>query len=184
MTRIHENKEYKDFEKPSGIVSAEVCKKSGKLPIENVCSNDPRGSMVYSEYFESGTISDATCDHHTTMTICSESGMPVSEYCPESLRVTRVCMIGGDPSTQDGEYMVDAASVVQTADDEENGEAGDGTDGENTVQQINAGATCNIHTMPVAEEPEEEMEDDSDVVDTVEDIALPDAELEEMEDFE
>ena len=184
MTRIHENKEYKDFEKPSGIVSAEVCKKSGKLPIENVCSNDPRGSMVYSEYFESGTISDAACDHHTTMTICSESGMPVSEYCPESLRVTRVCMIGGDPSTQDGEYMVDAASVVQTADDEENGEAGDGTDGENTVQQINAGATCNIHTMPVAEEPEEEMEDDSDVVDTVEDIALPDAELEEMEDFE
>ena len=184
MTRIHENKEYKDFEKPSGIVSAEVCKKSGKLPIENVCSNDPRGSMVYSEYFESGTISDATCDHHTTMTICSESGMPVSEYCPESLRVTRVCMIGGNPSTQDGEYMVDAASVVQTADDEENGEAGDGTDGENTVQQINAGATCNIHTMPVAEEPEEEMEDDSDVVDTVEDIALPDAELEEMEDFE
>ena len=37
--------------KPSGIVERAVCKKSGKLPIEGVCDNDPRGSMVITEYF-------------------------------------------------------------------------------------------------------------------------------------
>lgn len=181
MTRIHENKEYKDFEKPSGIVSAEVCKKSGKLPIENVCTNDPRGSMVYSEYFASGTVATANCDHHTTVTVCSESGMPISEYCPESTHVTRVYMIGVDPATQDGEYMLGSASAQANAagsDEGEDGESEDGAEDGETAQQVNAGATCNIHTKPVVDEP---MEDDSDVVDDEGDIGLPEEELEEEE---
>lgn len=179
MTRIHENKEYKDFEKPSGIVSAEVCKKSGKLPIENVCSNDPRGSMVYSEYFASGTEPTANCDHHTTVTVCSESGMPISEYCPESTHVTRVYMIGGDPATQDGEYMLGSASAQAAGDSDGTEGESDAEDGETTTQQVNAGATCNIHTAPV----EEPMEDDSDVVDDEGDIALPDEELEGLDEL-
>ncbi|MBR1635748.1 MAG: PBP1A family penicillin-binding protein [Lachnospiraceae bacterium] len=178
MTRIHENKEYKDFEKPSGIVSAEVCKKSGKLPLENICSNDPRGSMVYSEYFASGTVATANCDHHTTLTICKDSGMPVSEYCPESSRVTGIYMIGGDPSTQDGEYMLGSASAQANAPDGETDAEGDD---ESAAPQVNAGETCNIHTAP----EEVPMEDTSDVVDEEGDIALPDEELEGLEeDFE
>ena len=52
MSRIHENLSAKDFTKPDGIVTAQVCKKSGKLAIGGVCDCDPRGSMVYTEYFE------------------------------------------------------------------------------------------------------------------------------------
>ena len=37
-------KEYQDFTKPSGIVTAQVCKESGKLAIAGVCDADPRGS--------------------------------------------------------------------------------------------------------------------------------------------
>ena len=46
MGRIHENLEYKDFTKPDGIVTATVCKKSGKLAVGGLCDLDPRGSMV------------------------------------------------------------------------------------------------------------------------------------------
>ena len=51
MGRIHENLDYKDFDKPDGITTATVCKKSGKLAVAGLCDSDPRGSMVESEYF-------------------------------------------------------------------------------------------------------------------------------------
>jgi len=51
MGRIHENLEPKEFSQPNGIVTAAVCKKSGKLSVKGLCSADPRGSMVETEYF-------------------------------------------------------------------------------------------------------------------------------------
>ena len=52
---------------------------------------------------------------------------------------------------------------------------------ESAAPQVNAGETCNIHTAP----EEVPMEDTSDVVDEEGDIALPDEELEGLdEDFE
>ena len=158
MSRIHEGKEYKDFDKADGIVTADVCKKSGKLPIEGVCENDPRGSMVYTEYFESGSVPTDSCDHHTTLTICSESHMPVSEYCPESTRTTGVFMTGGDPNTADGEYMTDYAPPADASED------GDDTGETGTAAPVSTTETCNIHTGPVEEEFE--MEDNSDIVDS------------------
>ena len=47
MKRVHENLESKDFEKPKGITQATVCSKSGLLPKDGVCENDPRGSLKY-----------------------------------------------------------------------------------------------------------------------------------------
>ncbi|MBR1628854.1 MAG: glycosyl transferase, partial [Lachnospiraceae bacterium] len=112
MSRIHEGKEFKDFKKPEGIVSADVCKKSGKQPVEKVCENDPRGSMVYSEYFASGTEPSTPCDHHSPITICTKSGMPASVYCPSEYKRTGIYIIGGDPQTADGEYMLEDADAV------------------------------------------------------------------------
>lgn len=60
MGRIHEGLEAKDFDIPDGITTAEVCSKSGLLPLDGVCYNDPRGSMVYTEYFDSSTVPDST----------------------------------------------------------------------------------------------------------------------------
>ena len=112
MSRIHEGKEYRDFTKPDGIVKAEVCQKSGKKPVEMVCENDPRGSMVIEEYFAKGSEPKGNCDHHTPVTICEKSHKPVSEYCPKEFRHTGIYITGGDPQSADGEYMLENADEI------------------------------------------------------------------------
>ena len=74
MKRVHENLESKDFEKPKGITQATVCSKSGLLPKDGVCENDPRGSLKYTEYFASGTTPKEECNHHEVLSICKVSG--------------------------------------------------------------------------------------------------------------
>lgn len=71
MTRVHESLSDPGFTVPDSIETAEVCRKSGKLPVSGVCSSDPRGTAVYTEYFAKGTVPTETCDHHTRVTICS-----------------------------------------------------------------------------------------------------------------
>ncbi len=106
MSRIHEGLEYKDFTQPDGIVTATVCKKSGKLAVEGLCDCDPRGSMVETEYFAAGTEPTEVCDHHISATICTASGMLASEFCPAETRQTSVYIIGGSPNTEDGPYLL------------------------------------------------------------------------------
>lgn len=106
MQRIHENLPRKEFTQPSGIVTATVCKKSGKLAIEGVCDADPRGSMVYTEYFDKDSVPIETCDHHVKVDICSASGQIAGEYCPVENRVPTVYIIGGTAETEDGPYLI------------------------------------------------------------------------------
>lgn len=106
MQRIHEGLEYKDFTQPDGIVTATVCKKSGKLAVEGLCDCDPRGSMVETEYFAAGTEPTEVCDHHISATICTASGMLANEFCPAENRQTSVYIIGGSPDTEDGPYLL------------------------------------------------------------------------------
>lgn len=106
MGRIHENLPQKDFDKPEGIVTAEVCKKSGKLAVEGLCDADPRGSMFETEYFAAGTVPTEYCDHHVSATICTKSGMLANEYCPKKLRQTGVYIVGGSPNTEDEPYLL------------------------------------------------------------------------------
>lgn len=106
MQRIHENLPRKEFTQPSGIVTATVCKKSGKLAIEGVCDADPRGSMVYTEYFDKDSVPTETCDHHVKVDICSASGQIAGEYCPVGNRVPTVYIIGGTAETEDGPYLI------------------------------------------------------------------------------
>jgi penicillin-binding protein 1A len=63
MSRVHEGLSDPGFTKPADIVEAEVCRKSGKLPIRG-CSNDYRGSAVITEYFKKGTVPTEDCDVH------------------------------------------------------------------------------------------------------------------------
>lgn len=106
MSRIHENLEYKDFAQPSGIVTATVCKKSGKLAVAGVCDADPRGSMVYTEYFAQGTEPTETCDHHIAVTKCSASGMIAGEFCPADCLQAGIYINGGSAGTGDEPYLI------------------------------------------------------------------------------
>lgn len=77
MGKIHENLEYRSFPMASGIVTAAVCSKSGKLPIEGVCDG-----CVITEYFAEGTVPTTTCDVHYYSNICAYSGLTATEECP------------------------------------------------------------------------------------------------------
>lgn len=113
MSRIHENLEYKDFEKPDGIVTATVCKESGKLAIDGVCTNDPRGNAAYTEYFAEGTQPTEYCDHHILMNICADSGQLAGPNCPNTYP-TGVYIIGGTPTTEDAPYLLTEEALANT----------------------------------------------------------------------
>ena len=77
MSKIHENLEYRSFPMASGIVTAAVCSKSGKLPIQGVCDG-----CITTEYFAEGTVPTTTCDVHYFSNICAYTGLTATEECP------------------------------------------------------------------------------------------------------
>lgn len=126
MSRIHADLEYKEFTMPSGIVTADVCKKSGLLVKSGVCTNDPRGGMTITEYFAENTIPEEECDHHAAVRICSSSGRPAGMYCPSWSISSSVRIIGGSADSEDGQYLYTG----------------------------NLGYTCNVHSHTSAPQPQ------------------------------
>ncbi len=106
MSRIHEDLPKLDFTKPDGIVAAAVCKESGKLAIDGVCSGDPRGNAVYTEYFAEGTVPTEYCDHHILANRCAESGQLVGSFCPSTSYQSGIFIIGGSAGTEDSPYLL------------------------------------------------------------------------------
>ena len=93
MSRAHEGKADVGFHMPDSIEAVQVCHKSGLLPNPGVCDLDPRGSAVYTEFFEAGTAPTEVCTHHVLTTICSESGAAATEFCPEETKIQSAMMI-------------------------------------------------------------------------------------------
>jgi len=83
MSKVHENLENKSFSMPSGIVTTQVCSKSGRLPIAGVCDD-----CVITEYFAEGTVPTETCDVHYTSNVCAYSGLTACENCPFQMTST------------------------------------------------------------------------------------------------
>ena len=75
MKSIHSDLETKKFEKPEGIVTATVCKATGKKATGN-CKD------TYSEIFAKDGV-PKECDGHSAEEICTESGKLATEFCPE-----------------------------------------------------------------------------------------------------
>ncbi len=121
MSRIHEDLPFADFEKPDGIVTATVCKESGKLAIDGVCTNDPRGNMAYTEYFATGTAPTDYCDHHILANICADSGRArrrkLSNTYNRRIRDWRLCETRGCSLSSDrrgsSPILYDAQCTVQ-----------------------------------------------------------------------
>ncbi|MDE7282945.1 MAG: transglycosylase domain-containing protein [Lachnospiraceae bacterium] len=77
MSRIHEDLPNQPFPVPSGIVTATVCSRSGKLPIAGLCDNTLR-----TEHFAEGTVPTETCDVHYVGPVCQYSMLRATEFCP------------------------------------------------------------------------------------------------------
>ena len=114
MKRVHENLESKDFEKPKGITQATVCSKSGLLPKDGVCENDPRGSLKYTEYFASGTTPKEECNHHEVLSICKVSGKIAGPYCPKEDIQTKVFIVGAAQGSADYPYCASKEFLNKT----------------------------------------------------------------------
>jgi penicillin-binding protein 1A len=97
MSKIHEDLENKSFQRPDGIVQATICTKSGKLAVSGLCTNDPRGSTARTEIFAAGTAPTETCDVHVKITVCKDSGLLPTVYCPPGSLVQRVYTARTEP---------------------------------------------------------------------------------------
>ncbi|MDO4343408.1 MAG: transglycosylase domain-containing protein [Eubacteriales bacterium] len=110
MTRIHAELPVTQLAQPENIVTATVCKKSGKLAVDGVCTADPRGSQAYTEYFTADTVPTAVCDAHTAVPICTVTGLRASATCPSTTKICIQRPAGSEGVTDDSNY----AAPVQT----------------------------------------------------------------------
>ena len=76
MKNVHKGLEKKRFKKPDGVVTAVVCRDSGKIATKE-CNRS------YTEYFTKGNTPKA-CDGHEVVKICKESKKVATEYCLET----------------------------------------------------------------------------------------------------
>ncbi len=91
MDRVHENKKDIGFPIPDSIQTLAICRKSGKLPISGLCNHDPRGSTIYTEYFDKDNIPTTACDVHSSINICADSGELAGPNCTNI--TTKVVML-------------------------------------------------------------------------------------------
>lgn len=114
MAKAHEGLAYKDISAPSGVVTVDICKDSGKLPTD-LCARDPRGGRVYSELFISGTQPTSLCDVHVEAKVNKSNGKLATENTPVELIESRVFIKRNYvPSV----YLQDQAYVLPTAKDD------------------------------------------------------------------
>lgn len=83
MSQVHAELPNESFTRPAGIVTAQICSKSGKLPIAGLCDGHTR-----TEYFAEGTVPTESCDVHWSGIICQYSMLPATEECPFRLAGT------------------------------------------------------------------------------------------------
>ena len=110
MERVHQGLAVKQFEQPDSIETAYVCKKSGLLAVNGVCTADPRGSMAYTEYFEKGTAPTKSCDTHTAVKICSETKLLATASCNAVTKVFVKRPEGSEGTTDDSQYAPPTAT--------------------------------------------------------------------------
>ena len=111
MTKVSEGSEDIGFPVPDSVETAVVCRKSGKLPIAGVCDHDPRGDATYTEYFAKGTVPTEVCDHHTTVTVCRDSGLLPTPNCPTTTKVALI-VPSGQSDTDDSQYAAPSATCT------------------------------------------------------------------------
>ena len=126
MSKIHEDREGTSFAVPSGIITATVCSRSGKLPIAGLCDGTCR-----TEYFAEGTVPTETCDVHYEGEICAYDNVPACEGCPFSYHGVVERLPAEDPSLLSG-----SSTTITTVD--ENGNEIKVTQGAQTMCQHNA----------------------------------------------
>ena len=103
MNKIHAglpNKPILDGSASSyGLVKVETCAVSGQLATD-ACRHDAMGYGTVTDYWRDGTQPTVYCQMHVTQTLCAESQMPASPYCPETVQEGVITIPAGHPLYQ------------------------------------------------------------------------------------
>lgn len=78
MTKVHAGKEGSSFTRPDGIVSATICRTSGKKATG-------RCSDTYQELFIEGTVPGDCDGHASSAEICNDTGLLATDNCPNKV---------------------------------------------------------------------------------------------------
>ena len=110
MTRVHEGLNDPGFPVPDSVETAQICRKSGKLAIQGVCSADPRGNAVYTEYFAKGTVPTDFCNTHVRVTVCETTGLLPGVNCPKVERIRIALPADASGATDDSPFAIPSAT--------------------------------------------------------------------------
>lgn len=103
MRVVHQGLSYKEIEKPSTVVTATVCRDSGKLATD-LCAQDQRGSRVRTEYFIEGTQPTTACDVHVTAKVNSTNNKLATASTSVRNIVTKVFIKKLNPNSATTDY--------------------------------------------------------------------------------
>lgn len=102
MSAIHkaknlENKDILDGDPASyGLTKVTTCAVSGQLATD-ACRNDAMGYGTVTDYWYTPTVPTVQCQMHRTMTVCTESNMIATPYCPSTVEKGVVVIPEGHP---------------------------------------------------------------------------------------
>lgn len=85
MKNIHAGAKKSSFSLTSSVVTATICRDSGKLA-SDTCYN------TYSEIFEKGTIPES-CEGHMGYTICNDTQLLANEYCTNTSTIYKTYLV-------------------------------------------------------------------------------------------
>lgn len=131
MSKIHKDLPDAKFEKPTGVVSVEICRDSGLLASE-LCKNDQRGSRVITEIFNSknGTIPTETCNLHEYVAVCPDSFKLANPNCLNTVGTINIVFVNrhyeeGQPTVEPWDYLYEVPKTycsVHYCEQDENGD--------------------------------------------------------------
>lgn len=135
MQTINKGKTVKDFDKPDGIVSVQICRDSGLLPTD-ACRQDPRGDRTITDIFASDSVPTKECDVHKLIKIDPTNGLLATDTTPNAVLksfITRDFVPTIKP--RDWQYMAPTEYTTNT---------GASTEEENKKKN-NSGGAVNIY---------------------------------------
>ena len=128
MSKIHQGLANRDIMEGSaadyGLVKVTTCKVSGQLATD-ACRSDVMGYGTTTDYWPRENAPTVSCQMHYTLTVCSDSGMLASDYCPSRANKGVVILPIGHPlyeytsSSYSGvlaDYLGEYATLRLTAD--------------------------------------------------------------------
>ncbi len=122
MDEVHKVKGCKaaNFERPAGVVDVAICRDSG-LIASDACKNDPRGSRVITEIFNSknGSIPKETCNIHEFVEVCPDTNLLPTDACRAATFTHKISRLNrhyeeGKPTIKPYDYAYEVPTTYCT----------------------------------------------------------------------